>query len=178
MALFSFLYNDRHTLDYNVFLATMKSKIDLIKIDLELEDKMNKRVSLKVPKLSDDLDYNALKLMIIDNSIQSQVLRSRLCHLHIEIHKILKRLSDREETLRKYLFITYKAQLEQLGLKTQADKNYLIDSCFLDSALYVSELATLKESIQFLMEDLDKNLYTIKHLVSLLELSFKTRTNI
>lgn len=175
---FSFLYNDPELLKYNTIFAQFKAKTDLIKIDLELDQKMAQRLMLKSVQLGDDVDYTALRTMIVNASIDSQVLRSRLCHMHIEIHKSLKRLNDRSSILRKYLFATYRPQLEAHGLKTQADKNYVIDSCFLQSDLFLTELTTLKESIVFFIEDLDKNLWTLKSLVDVLEISFKTRTNV
>lgn len=176
--LLSFISNDSNLLNFNVYFQTIKARTDLIKIELELEHKLQQRVQLRNVSLGDDVDYHLLKTMIITNSIDSQLLRSRLCHLHIELHSVSKRLKDKAETLRKYLFVEHRAQLEALGLKTQADKNYLIESCFLECSMFITEVDALRESLVFFIEDLDKNLWTLKNLVSVLELTFKNKVGL
>ena len=128
--------------------------------------------------MTGDVDYLELRTMIINNSVESQLLRSRLCHLRIEVFKHLKKLRERMDSLKKYLFIEYKSQLDQLGMKTQADKNYIIESCFLDCGTFVSELEVLEQSLIYFIEDLDKNLWTLKNLVDVLELVFRGRNTV
>lgn len=171
--IFSFLYNDPQLIAFNAYYNGAKRGIDLVKLEIELEQRMDKRVELKSLGVGGDVDYDALRTTIITNSVESQLLRSRLCHLRIEVFGKLKRLKERVEALKKYLFIEHKASLDQLGMKTQADKNYIIETCFFDCEQFISELETLEQSFLFLIEDIDKNTWTLKNIVSVLELTFK-----
>jgi hypothetical protein len=175
---FFFLFNDPRLLEFLVYYENTKKQIDTLRIEVELEQKLTKRIELKSVSLLDDVDYSSLRTMIINNSIESQLLRSRLCHMRIEIFSKLKRLSERQDALKKYLFIEYRPQLEAQGMKTQADKNYIIDTCFIECAQFITELETLQEAIVFFIEDLDKNLWTLKNLVDVLELTFKNKVGI
>lgn len=177
-AIFSFLHNDDRILEFQKYLNRVKKLIDPVKIEVELDSKLEKRVQLKSIQPLMDHDYSELKSMILTNSVESQLLRSRLCHLRIEVYKHSRKLSDYVEGLKKYLFITHKNQLELLGLKTQADKNYIIDSCFLEASTFLTELQVLEQALVFFIEDLDKNLWTLKNLVSVLELSVKNKVGI
>lgn len=176
--IFSFLYNDPLLQDFNSYFNKVKGSVDLIKLELELDEKLDKRIALKSVSLNGDIDYLELRTMIINNSVESQLLRSRLCHLRIESYKHLKRLKERMDSLRKYMTVEYKTQLDQLGIKTQTDKNYIIETCFLDCTNFITELETLEQSIIFFIDDLDKNLWTLKNLVDILELVFKGRVGI
>ena len=176
--IFSFLYNDQQLIDFNKYYDRIKNTVDLVQLEVELEQKLNKRVELKSVGLGGDVDYGELRTTIITNSIESQLLRSRLCHLRLEIFGKLKRLKDRVDALKKYLFIEYKPQLDQLGLKTQADKNYIIETCFLDCTNFINELEVLEQSIVYFIEDLDKNLWTLKNLVDVLEITFKSKIGV
>lgn len=176
--LFSFLYNDPLLQDFNSYFNRVKSTTDLVKLEIEIEEKLDKRIELKSVSINGDVDYLELRTMIITNSVESQLLRSRLCHLRIETYKDLKRLKERMDSLKKYLMVEYKGQLDSMGIKTQTDKNYLIETCFLDCVNFISELETLEQSLIFFIEDLDKNLWTLKNLVDILELVFKGRVGI
>lgn len=173
--LFSFLYNDQRLQEFNAHLVKAKKQVDITQLELEIETKLDKRVQLKSVSLAGDVDFLDLRNMIITNSVESQLLRSRLSHLRIEVYKHLKRLEEYSENVRKYLFIEHKLQLEQLGMKTQADKNYIIETCFFDCNTFITELKVLQESLVFFIEDLDKNLWTLKNLVDVLELAFRGR---
>lgn len=175
---FTFLHNDPSILTFNTYFAQCKAKIDVIKIEQELEQKIHQRVSLSSVRMADDIDYNALRTMLVNNSIDSQILRSRLSHMRIEVYKTLSKLTERLNSLKKYLLARYKNEFESYGLKTQADKSHLVDSTFLHCDEFLIELTTLKDSLLFLIEDLDKNSYTLKNLVEVLSISFKNRTNI
>lgn len=176
--LFSFLYNDVRLQDFYKHLANAKKQIDPIKIEIEVEDRLDKRVTLKSVTVTGDIDHLELQKMIITNSLDSQILRSRLCHLRIEVYKNLKKLEEYSESMKKFLFIEYKNQLDQLGMKTQADKNYIIETCFFECSTFVNELKILEQSLVFFIEDIDKNTWTLKNAVSVLELAFRGRSNL
>jgi hypothetical protein len=172
---FSFLYQDPRYIDFYKYYERIKTTINTVTIEIEVEERLNKRVRLRELTTGEDIDYALLKDTIIVNSSESQRLRSRLCHLRIEVFSKLKTLRERTETLKKYLFISYKTDLDSFGLKTQADKNYILDSCFIDVTQFICELETLEQSLVFFIEDLDKNSWTMKNLTDLLELTFRAK---
>ena len=119
--LFSFLSLNEKFLTFSEFYEGVKKRINPDSIEIEIETKLEKRILLtQIGSVQD----NPIKVqdMLARSSIDSQVLRSRFTFLRNECYKYAKKLEDYSNSLKKYLVIEYRLQLEQMGIKTQTDK--------------------------------------------------------
>ncbi len=119
-------------------------------------------------------DYSELKNVIVSGSLEGQILRSRLVHLKVDCYRNLKKIDEYKESIQKYLFVTYKDELDKLGYKTQADKGYIVSCLFIEVNRFVESLKTLDETIEFLIKDIDQQSWTLKNIISVMELAIKS----
>lgn len=171
--LLSFLWEDDQYKEFNNFFNRIKNSISVSSIELEINQKIEKRGQLKVINMAITDDYTELKNIIISSSLENQILRSRLTHLKVEVYKNQKKLDDYQESIQRYLFVTYKDDLEKLGYKTQADKGYIIGCLFIDFTRFINDLKALDQTIEFLIKDIDQQSWTLKNIISMLEIVFK-----
>lgn len=171
--LLGFLYQDEQYREFCNLFDKIKKQISATAIEVEIDEKIEKRSSLKSINMALTEDYSELKNMVISGSLDAQILRSRLVHLKVQCHKNLKKIDDYKENIQKYLFVNYKDELDKLGYKTQADKGYVISCLFIEVNRFIESLKTLDETIEFLVKDIDQQSWTLKNIISVMEIVFK-----
>jgi hypothetical protein len=170
----AFLYGDEKYREFYNFFNAVKKQISPVLVENELEQKIEKRKTLHIPATLASEDYMELKDTVISASLEGQVLRSRLTAIKIDCYKNLKKIDDYRENIQKYLFVTYKDELDKLGYKTQADKGYIINCLFIEVNRFLESLKTLDETVEFLIKDIDQQSWTLKNIISVLELVVKS----
>ena len=123
---------------------------------------------------SDDLLTENQK-NLLEVSLQNQAIRSRIVEIKLISVKKAELLETHITELKSYIALRYREGLKTLYSTTQ-ERNNSLEYLFKDGQKILNKIQMLEEVCDILLNDIDQASWSIKSIISILELSSKRET--
>lgn len=141
------------------FESSTHFDIDIKSVCQEMENLQKVRIANRVDTSQDDMIKQ-----VIDNSCRDQSFRSRLAEISFRAFRSQSILSKSVSKVKRRLILAYKDDMYKV-LKTQADRQQLVDEVMASLLAYINDMQQVAELANILITDIDKNAWSLKLVV-------------